>query len=92
MRSLIANVLKKEGAIVKEAIVKEANDGEEAVKAHKMFNPDLTLMDINMPKLNGLEAIAQIKNFHPDSKFIILSSSSRKEEIVTAKTLKPAIW
>lgn len=83
MRNLIAKILKNEGAIVK-----EANDGEEAVRTHKMFNPDLTLMDINMPKLNGLEAISQIKKFHPNSKFIILSSSSRKDEIVTAKTLK----
>jgi len=83
MRHIIAKILKSEGAIIK-----EANDGEEAVKFHKTFNPDLTLMDINMPKLNGLEAIAQIKKINPDSKFIILSSSSRKDEIVTAKSLK----
>lgn len=82
MRKIIAKILKKEGAKVE-----EAGDGEEAITVHKTFNPDLTLMDINMPKMNGLESIIHIKEFHPDAKFIILSSSSRKDEIITAKTL-----
>jgi CheY-like chemotaxis protein/CheY-specific phosphatase CheX len=83
MRGLIAKMLKKEGAQVR-----EAQDGLEAVKIHKAFKPDLTLMDINMPKMSGLDAIAEIKTFEPDAKFIILSSSSRKDEIISAKTLK----
>ncbi len=82
MRTIIGKTLKEYGAIVK-----EAKDGEEAVILHKTHNPDLTLMDINMPKLNGFEAIEQIKKFNPNSKFIILSSSSRKDEIINAKTL-----
>ncbi|SDT84395.1 response regulator [Desulfobacula phenolica] len=82
MRKIIAKILKKEGATVE-----EAGDGEEAIMVHKTFNPDLTLMDINMPKMNGLESIIHIKEFHPKAKFIILSSSSRKDEIITAKTL-----
>jgi CheY-like chemotaxis protein len=85
MRHIIAKVLKKEGAQIV-----EAGDGEEAVKVHKKHNPDLTLMDINMPKMNGLEAIVHIKEFMPNAKFIILSSSSRKDEILTAKTLDAA--
>ena len=85
MRTIIAKALKEYGAKIS-----EAKDGEEAVRLHRMYNPDLTLMDINMPRLNGLEAIARIREFHPNSKFMILSSSSRKDEIISAKTLKVA--
>ena len=82
MRTIIAKVLTQNGATVIEAA-----DGKEAVKLHKKHRPDLSLMDINMPVLNGLDAIAQIKKLQPDSKFIILSSSSRKDEILCAKNL-----
>lgn len=82
MRRIIATVLKEEGAKIE-----EAGNGEEAIAIHKSFNPDLTLMDINMPKMGGFEAIMHIREFSPDSKFIILSSSSRKDEILNAKTL-----
>ncbi len=82
MRRITATALKKEGAMVK-----EAKDGNEAIRYYKLFKPDITLMDINMPKMNGLEAIAHIKTFDPKAKFIILSSSSRKDEILTAQTL-----
>ena len=82
MRTIIAKVLTENGATVIEAA-----DGKEAVILHKNHRPDLSLMDINMPVLNGLDAIAQIKKLQPDSKFIILSSSSRKDEILCAKNL-----
>jgi len=44
-------------------------------------------MDINMPVMGGLDAITQIRSFAPTAKFVILSSSSRKDEVVTAQTL-----
>ena len=83
MRHIIAKILKKNGAKIK-----EANNGEEAIEIYKTFNPDLTLMDINMPKMDGFESIIHIRKFCPDSKFIILSSSSKKEEILNVKILK----
>ena len=83
MRTIIARGLKEHGAKVI-----EARNGEEAVKLHRMRNPDLALMDINMLKMSGLDAIAKIGEFHPNAKFMILSSSSRKDEIIAAKTLK----
>ncbi len=82
MRGLIRRILVKEGAIIN-----EASDGEEAIVIHKSFCPDLTLMDINMPKMGGFESISHIRKFHPDSKYIILSSSSREDEILSAKNL-----
>ena len=82
MRTIISKMLKAHGAVVQ-----EAGDGEEGIRVHKAFNPDLTLMDINMPKLDGFETISRIRTFNSSAKFIILSSSSRKDEILSAKTL-----
>nr|NJM00967.1 response regulator [Desulfobacula sp.] len=83
MRNIIGQTLKEEGAEIK-----EAENGEEAIRIHRTFNPDLTLMDINMPKMGGFEAIAKIREYNAASKFIILSSSSRKDEIIKAKELR----
>ena len=46
------------------------------------------IMDIKMPTLDGLEAIVQIQTAAPKTKFVILSSSARNDEVVTAKILK----
>ncbi|OGR42629.1 MAG: hypothetical protein A3J80_00115 [Desulfobacula sp. RIFOXYB2_FULL_45_6] len=83
MRNIISQTLKAEGATIK-----EAENGEEAIRIHRTFDPDLTLMDINMPKMSGFEAIAKIREYDANSKFIILSSSSRKDEIIKAKELR----
>lgn len=83
MRNIISQMLTAEGAHIK-----EAENGEEAAIIYRTYNPDLTLMDINMPKMGGFEAIVKIRAFNANSKFIILSSSSRKDEIIKAKELK----
>jgi CheY-like chemotaxis protein/CheY-specific phosphatase CheX len=82
IRGVIARTLKKEGCKLE-----EAEDGEEAITIHNNFHPDLTMMDINMPKKNGLETIAHIRKFDTEANFIILSSSSKREEVLTAKSL-----
>lgn len=82
MRSIIVNTLTKAGSNVK-----EAENGLEAIAAHRNFRPHLTLMDINMPKMGGLDAIAHIRKAKSKAKFIILSSSSRKDEVLQAKAM-----
>ncbi len=82
MRGVIVKTLEEEGCKVK-----DAGDGVEAIDIHETFSPDLTLMDINMPNMGGLEAIENIRNDDPKAKFIIFSSSSKKEEVVTAGAL-----
>lgn len=67
--------------------VEMASDGEEAIEKYKSFDPDLVIMDQIMPKLNGLDAIVEIEEFAPNAKFIMLSSSSRQDELNTASTL-----
>ena len=55
-------------------VVGEAGDGEEAVKLAKELKPDVVVMDIAMPKLNGIEATKQIKKLAPSIAVLILTA------------------
>jgi DNA-binding NarL/FixJ family response regulator len=57
-------------------VVGEAEDGRKAVALAKKFHPEVVLMDIAMPRLNGLEATRQILKAVPTTKVIILSAHS----------------
>nr|WP_295973934.1 response regulator transcription factor [uncultured Bacillus sp.] len=54
-------------------VVAEGNDGTEAMELVEKYHPDVVLMDINMPNVNGIEATQQLIDNFPDSKVIILS-------------------
>jgi len=51
----------------------EATDGQDAVERVRELNPDVVVLDITMPRLNGLEAAQLIRNEAPQSKMVILS-------------------
>src|SRR5438046_8300510 len=63
------------------AIVGEAETGRQAVQLAKRLRPDVVLMDIAMPLLNGLEATRQIIKEVPSSKVLVLSSYSDDEYV-----------
>ena len=50
-----------------------ASDGEEAVEHVKTHNPDMAIMDIKMPRLNGLEALRKIKELKPGIRVVIIT-------------------
>ncbi|MBA7651405.1 Transcriptional regulatory protein DegU [subsurface metagenome] len=79
LRQALANVLNKEADF---KIVAEAGDGEEAVKLATELVPDVVIMDISMPKLNGLEATRQIKAKCPNIAILALTVHSDSEHIL----------
>src|SRR5690606_2966309 len=54
-------------------VVAEGDDGSQALALLEQHNPDVVIMDINMPNLNGIEATKQLIDTYPDTKVIILS-------------------
>lgn len=63
------------------SVVGEAVDGRQVVELVRQLNPDVVLMDISMPELNGIEATRQIKANHPAVKVVILSIHGTNEHI-----------
>lgn len=59
-------------------VVGEALNGREAVRLYKKYLPDVVIMDIMMPDLNGIDATKQIKLFQPSAKIIVLSMHSER--------------
>ena len=57
-------------------VVGEAQDGEEAVTKYLELQPDLVLMDINMPKMDGVEALKRINTSNPGALVIMLTSQN----------------
>lgn len=62
-------------------VVGEAEDGREAVRIVDSLEPDLLLIDLSMPRLNGMEAIKEIKSQHPHIKIIVLTVHKTDEYI-----------
>jgi two-component system, NarL family, response regulator NreC len=67
-------------------VVGEASDGADAVKLTQQLRPDVVIMDIAMPKLNGVEATRRIVENHPDSRVMILSM--HKDAVYVRETLR----
>jgi len=65
-------------------IIAEAINGEEAVEFANKFKPDVILMDIMMPVLNGIKATEKIKSVNNDIKIIMLTSYNEKKEVLSA--------
>ncbi len=68
------------------SVVGEGSDGTEALLLVQQYKPDVILLDINMPNMNGVEATEEILSFSPESKIIILSIHD--EEAYVYKTLQ----
>ena len=67
-------------------VVAEAQDGLEAIRAVEAQKPDLILMDLSMPRMNGMGAIQEIKKQVPNTKILVLTVHKTEEYILT--TLK----
>jgi DNA-binding NarL/FixJ family response regulator len=70
LRGLIRRMLTQEPDL---QVVGEADDGAEAIRLTHLLRPDIILMDLGMPRVNGLEATRRIKAERPETKIIILT-------------------
>lgn len=66
------------------AVVGEANDGREAFSLAKSLKPDVVVMDIGMPSLNGIEAALKITQAYPDISVVMLSMHSDESYVLRA--------
>lgn len=65
-------------------VIAEANDGEECLQIMSSLNPDVLLLDINMPKKNGLEVLKELKNRNSRIKVLVLTVHNEVEYLMTA--------
>jgi DNA-binding NarL/FixJ family response regulator len=65
-------------------LVGEARDGREAIQQFRAHRPDVTLMDLQMPEMNGLDALIAIRNGFSDAKIIVLTTYKSDTQIVRA--------
>ena len=79
IRQGLRSLLEKEPDI---EVVAEAEDGREAIHLVRQVLPDIAVMDITMPNLNGVEATAHIRSEFPDVKVIALSMHSNKRFVI----------
>ena len=65
-------------------LVAEASNGKEAIEAFRANQPDVTLMDLQMPEMDGLEAIEGIRSEFPDARIIVLTTYSGDMQVLRA--------
>lgn len=78
MRMMIKDILSKNGY----EVAGEAENGLKAVEKYKEVTPDLVLMDITMPEMNGIEAVKAIKAFDPGAKIVMCSAMGQQAMVI----------
>jgi DNA-binding NarL/FixJ family response regulator len=85
LREGIASIIHGEKDMV---VVGEASNGREAIEMFRNKRPDVTLMDLQMPDVNGIDAITTIRREHPQARIIVLTTY---EGDVLARALKAGV-
>jgi two-component system chemotaxis response regulator CheY len=78
MRMMIKDILTKNGFDV----VGEAENGAVALKKYKELSPDLVIMDITMPEVDGIQAVKNIKKVDANSKIIMCSAMGQQAMVI----------
>jgi len=78
MRMMIKDILSKSGY----EIAGEAENGARAVEKYKELIPDLVIMDITMPEVDGITAVREIKKFNGESRIIMCSAMGQQAMVI----------
>lgn len=78
MRMMVKDVLSKNGY----EILGEAENGQKAIEKYKELNPDLVIMDITMPEVDGIQAVKEIKKIDPNAKIIMCSAMGQQAMVI----------
>ena len=78
MRMMIRDILTKNGY----EVVGEAENGGRAIEKYKELLPDLVIMDITMPEVNGIEAVREIRKLNPDSQVIMCWAMGQQAMVI----------
>src|SRR5258708_36854375 len=81
LRTGVANIINQESDL---RVVAEAGNGLEAVDAFERHHPDVTLLDLRMPVMEGVEAVKQIRARDPRARVIVLTTYDTDNEISRA--------
>jgi DNA-binding NarL/FixJ family response regulator len=81
LREGVATLLSTESDM---KLIAEASNGEEAVEKFRTHRPDVTLMDLQMPGLNGIDVITRIRSEFPDARIIVLTTYTGDSQVVGA--------
>jgi DNA-binding NarL/FixJ family response regulator len=81
LRALLRSLLENETQCV---VIGEASEGLQAVQSAQELQPDLILLDLSLPKLNGIEAGRRIRKISPQSKIVFLSQNPTPEIVESA--------
>lgn len=65
-------------------VVGQAGDGEQAIRLARQLLPDLVLLDLSMPGLNGLEALPRLREAAPDCEVVVLTASGTEDNLLAA--------
>ena len=80
MRMMLKDILVKNGY----EVLGEAENGLKAVEKYKELNPDLVIMDITMPEMDGITAVKEIKKVDPNAKIIMCSAMGQQAMVIEA--------
>jgi len=80
MRMMIKDILVKNGF----SVCGEGQDGHEAIEKYKALQPDLVIMDITMPNMDGLAALKEIRKEYPNAKVVMCSAMGQESYVVEA--------
>ena len=80
MRMMLKDILSKNGY----EVVGEAANGREAIDKYIELRPDLVLLDITMPEMDGIEALKKIKMIEPKAKIIMCSAMGQQNMVIEA--------